>query len=143
MKQNLKGILFYAVFIIATVGIILFVMNSMEGESLVTSDLVEMVRNGKIVEYERDTYNDTMTVLTEKGEKIKFTAIDENTFRDIIMPAFKQAEEEGKRNISDIKFNNKYHPADCRDRRICLCQKTNQRKGRCQGLWKSQSQIGQ
>ena len=46
MKQNLKGILFYAVFIIATVGIILFVMNSMEGESLVTSDLVEMVRNG-------------------------------------------------------------------------------------------------
>ena len=68
MKQNLKGILFYAVFIIATVGIILFVMNSMEGESLVTSDLVEMVRNGEIVEYERDTYNDTMTVLTEKGE---------------------------------------------------------------------------
>ena len=107
MKQNLKGILFYAVFIIATVGIILFVMNSMEGESLVTSDLVEMVRNGKIVEYERDAYNDTMTVLTEKGEKIKFTAIDENTFRDIIMPAFKQAEEEGKRNFSDIKFNNK------------------------------------
>ncbi len=107
MKQNLKGILFYAVFIIATVGIILFVMNSMEGESLVTSDLVEMVRNGEIVEYERDTYNDTMTVLTEKGEKIKFTAIDENTFRDIIMPAFKQAEEEGKRNFSDIKFNNK------------------------------------
>ena len=36
-------------FIIATVGIILFVMNSMEGESLVTSDLVEMVRNGEIV----------------------------------------------------------------------------------------------
>ena len=107
MKQNLKGILFYAVFIIATVGIILFVMNSMEGESLVTSDLVEMVRNGEIVEYERDTYNDTMTILTEKGEKIKFTAIDENTFRDIIMPAFKQAEEEGKRNFSDIKFNNK------------------------------------
>ena len=70
MKQNLKGILFYAVFIIATVGIILFVMNSMEGESLVTSDLVEMVRNGEIVEYERDTYNDTMTILTEKGEKI-------------------------------------------------------------------------
>ena len=118
MKQNLRGILFYGLFIVAAVLVIIFVMNSMKGEAKKTSDLIDYFEKGQVAKYEWDQYNDTMVVEDDSGVKSEFTAIDKDTYHSQILPyveAFNKEAADFEAGVEDgtiVEKDGKYYKGD-------------------------------
>ena len=90
MKKNLKSILFYALFVVLTVAIILFVMSGMKGEAKKTIDLENMFKNGEVVSFKWDQYNDTLTVTDKAKNTLTFAGISEEVYMTQIFPLVEQ-----------------------------------------------------
>ncbi len=90
MKKNLKSILFYALFVVVTVAIILFVMSGMKGEAKKTIDLENMFKNGEVVSFKWDQYNDTLTVTDKAKNTLTFSGISEEVYMTQIFPLVEQ-----------------------------------------------------